>query len=210
MHQSLSVTAAETEQALRRRADVIRRGRTLRRRRYLTFAGLGSAALVGIAVITANLTSTTHGDVVRTAAAPTPRSQTSLAPTVVPSSVPHYAFAPDAPIPAGYSLTSIDASPPVQKLPQDGTTYGAWSAHYNSASPGTIVLEVQVWSGDTSVTAPNTTVHGLPAALGGAGDLHFIQWSPRPHISVQVISVRGAVDESTLHALAEKTAEVTG
>src|SRR2546428_458352 len=60
--------------------------------------------------------------------APPAAQQGAAAP--IPSSVPHYTFAPDAPIPAGFSLTNIDPNPRVQKVPPDGATYGAWSAHF--------------------------------------------------------------------------------
>ena len=119
--------------------------------------------------------------------------------------MPHYAFAADAPIPAGYSLTNIDPGPAVQNVPQVGTTYGAWSAHFNSSgSPGTVVLQVEVWGGDTSVPNPNTSVNGFPAGFGHVGEVAFIDWSPQPHVKVTVFSLRGAVSDDILQALAQK------
>jgi hypothetical protein len=140
--------------------------------------------------------------------APPAAQQGAAAP--IPSSVPHYTFAPDAPIPPGYSLTNVDPGPAVQKLPPGGTTYGGWSAHYNSpTSPGTIVLSVEVWGGDTSVPEPNTSVNGVPAVFAHRGEIGSIVWSPRPHVNVSVYSLRDAVSDDALRALAAKTVEAS-
>lgn len=82
-----TVNPAETEQAMRRRARVVERGRALRRRRFLVTAGLGAAALTGIAAFAATLVNAPSEHLVRTANDPEPPVQSAPPLSPVPRTV---------------------------------------------------------------------------------------------------------------------------